>query len=46
MLLRGSFIATPRKLQMSNVEMPLGPVCNMNIAVWPVSIGDVVDLNA
>jgi len=38
--------STARMLQMSNVEMPIGAVCNMNIAVRPVGIGDVVDLHA
>lgn len=31
---------------MCDVEIPVGAVCNMDIAVWPVSIGDVVDLHA
>jgi hypothetical protein len=30
---------------MGNVEMPLGPICNMNIAVRPVSISNLVDLH-
>lgn len=39
-------IGTAQTLQMGDVEMPVGPVCNMNIAVRPVGIGDVVDLHA
>ena len=26
--------------------MPVGAVCNMNVAVRPVGVGDVVDLHA
>jgi hypothetical protein len=31
---------------MGNIEIPIGPVGNVNVAVGPVCIGDVVDLHA
>lgn len=31
---------------MRDVEMPVGSVCNVNVPVWPVGIGNVVDLHA
>jgi hypothetical protein len=35
-----------RTSQVGNVEMPLGTICNMNIAIRPMGVGDVVDLHA
>ena len=31
---------------MRDIQMPIRPVCNMNIAVRSVSVSDVVDLHA
>jgi hypothetical protein len=31
---------------MGDIEMPVGPVCNVNVAVRPVCVGDMVNLHA
>ena len=38
--------STPYNLQMSDIEMPVCPVCNVNIAIRPVGVGNVVNLHA
>jgi hypothetical protein len=37
--------ASPRLLQMRDVEMPLRAVGDEHIAVWPVTVGDLVDVH-
>ncbi|KAF5409640.1 MAG: hypothetical protein Udaeo2_02250 [Candidatus Udaeobacter sp.] len=38
-------LLTVRTLQVRDVETPVGSIRNMNVAVWPVGVGDMVDLH-